>query len=58
MVEHRTGRELEPLLRELYVDKRHTQDEIAEALGVHRITVLKWLQDFGVTRPERRDVAL
>jgi DNA-binding XRE family transcriptional regulator len=58
VVERRTGRELPGLLRELYVEKRHTQEEIAEAIGVHRITVLKWLREFDITRDERPPVAL
>jgi hypothetical protein len=32
LVEERTGRELEELLRELYVDRGHSQDAIAAAL--------------------------
>lgn len=58
VVERRTGRELVDLLRELYVDQRHTQAEIAVALGVHRVTVNKWLADFGITRDERPAVTL
>lgn len=58
VVERRTGRELPDLLRELYVDRRATQEEIAAAVGVHRITVLKWLRDFGITRDDRPSVAI
>ncbi len=58
VVERRTGRDLADLLRELYVDQRHTQAEIAEALGVHRVTVNKWLADLGITRDERPAVSL
>ena len=58
VVEGRTGRELPELLRELYVDQRHTQAEIAEALGVHRVTVTKWLGALGITRDDRAGVAL
>jgi transposase len=58
VVEQRTGRELPELLRDLYVDQRHTQEEIARALGVHRVTVTKWLTSFGITRDDRPAVAL
>ena len=58
VVEGRTGRELPDLLRELYVEKRYTQQEIADAIGVHRITVLGWLRDFDITRDDRPVVAL
>jgi transposase len=58
VVEQRTGRELPELLRELYVDKRHTHEEIAEALGVHRVTVTRWIASFRITRDDRPAVAL
>jgi transposase len=58
VVEQRTGRDLPELLRELYVDRRHTQEEIAESLGVHRITVTKWLARFDISRDDRPAVAL
>lgn len=54
----RTGREIEDVLRELYVDRRHTQAEIASALGVHRMTVVLWLREYGITRDDRPAVAL
>lgn len=57
-VQERTGRELPDLLRELYVDKRHSQEEIAQALNVHRMTVGEWLKDFGISRDDRPAVAL
>lgn len=58
VVEQRTGRELPELLRELYVERRHTQEEIADAIGVHRVTVTKWIAQFGITRDDRPAVAL
>lgn len=58
VVEQRTGRELPDLLRELYVEQRATQEEIAAALGVHRVTVTKWLAAFGITRQDRPPVAV
>lgn len=59
LVEERTGRELVDLLRELYVDKRHSQEEIAAALsasagrGVSRSLVSQWLRDNGISRKDR-----
>lgn len=58
LVAERTGREVADLLRELYVDKRHTQEEIARALGVTRPTVAMWLREFGINRTDRSAVAL
>lgn len=58
VVEQRTGRELPDHLREMYVDRRFTQEEIAGALGVHRVTVTKWLAAFGITRDDRPAVSL
>lgn len=58
VVEQRTGRDLPGLLRELYVDKRHTQEEIAQALGVHRVTINQWLAAFGVSRDDRGSVEI
>jgi DNA-binding XRE family transcriptional regulator len=58
LVEERTGRSLPDLLRELYVAKRHTQQEIADALGVGRMTVNAWLREFDITRDDRSAVAL
>ena len=53
-----TGREPADLLRELYVDKRHSQQEIARALGVSRATVQTWLREYGITRDDRPAVTL
>lgn len=58
LVRERTGRDVSDILRELYVDRRHTQAEIASALGVHRMTVVLWLREYGITRDERPAVAL
>ncbi len=57
-VQERTGREVGDLLRELYVDKRHSQQEIADAIGVSRSAVRLWLGQFGITRDDRPAVAL
>lgn len=59
LVRERTGRaDLAELLRELYVDKRHTQEEIAEALGVSRMAVSSWLREYGISREDRPAVLL
>lgn len=58
LVRRTTGREPEDVLRELYVDRRHSQDEIASALGIHRMTVGIWLREYGITRDDRPAVAL
>lgn len=58
LVQLRTGREPEDLLRELYVEKRATQQEIAEALGVDRTTVMSWLRQYGISRADRAPVEL
>ena len=48
-----TGREVDELLRELYVDQRRTQEEIATALGVSRDTIVRWLAEYGISRDDR-----
>lgn len=58
LVRERHGRDVPDLLRELYVDKRHTQEEIAEALGVSRMAVGAWLKEYGISRDDRPAVAL
>lgn len=58
LVRERTQRDVPDLLRELYVEKRHSQAEIAQALGVHRMTVNEWLREYGITRDDRPAVAL
>lgn len=52
----RTGRDPDELIRELYVERRHTQKEIAEALGVSRSLVAKWLIELGLSRDDRPPV--
>lgn len=58
LVRERTGREVADILRELYVDRRHTQQEIAEALGVHRMAISTWLREYGITREDRPAVVI
>lgn len=58
LVRERTGRDVQDVLRDLYVEKRHSQEEIGEALGVHRMTISLWLREYGITRDDRPAVAL
>lgn len=44
---------LEKVIRELYIDKRHSDQEIADALGVNRVTVTKWRHRWGISRDDR-----
>lgn len=55
LVQERTGREIEGLLRELYVERRHSDQEIATAFGepVTRATVQQWRERFGISRDDR-----
>ena len=57
LVQERTGRDVVALLRELYVEKRHTDREIAEALGLERATVQLWREKFGISSDDRPPVA-
>ena len=52
LVEERTKRQIDELLRELYVERRYTDQEIATALGgtVTRASVQQWRQQFGIER--------
>lgn len=58
LVQERTGRGIEELLRELYVERRHTQQEIADALGVNRMAINGWLREYGITRDDRGPVEI
>lgn len=57
LVQERTGRDVETLLRELYVEKRFTDREIGEALEVDRAVVQVWRTKFGISRDDRPPVA-
>lgn len=58
LVRERTGRDPQELVRELYVDKRHTQAQIAKAIGVERSTLAAWFKEWGISRDDRSGVAL
>jgi uncharacterized protein YjcR len=53
-----TGRSTADLLRELYVERRYSQQEIADALGMSRSTVREWLRRDGISRADRLPVEL
>lgn len=52
LVTLRTGRPVEELLQELYVERHLSQADIADELGITRMTVAMWLREFGIERPE------
>jgi DNA invertase Pin-like site-specific DNA recombinase len=58
LVRLKHNREPQDILRELYVDKRHSQEEIARSLGVTRVTVAAWLLEYGISRDDRKPVSL
>lgn len=58
LVTERTGREVPDLLHELYVERRHSQREIAEALGISHSAVATWLRRYGISRADRPPVSL
>ena len=47
----RTGRDVDELLRELYVEKGYNFVEIGKALGVSRELVRQWVEAAGLQRP-------
>ena len=49
---------IERTIRELYLEKRHSDQEIADALGVNRVTVTKWRKRWGISRDDRPAVAI
>jgi transposase-like protein len=49
---------IERTIRDLYLDKRHSDQEIADALGVNRVTVTKWRKRWGIERADRPAVSL
>lgn len=66
LVQERTGRDIEALLRELYVDKRYSDQEIADAFAaaigdgdlLTRGTVQQWRERFGIARDARPPLEL
>lgn len=54
LVTERTGREVEEHLRELYVERRYTDEEIGVVLGIARATVQMWRREYGISRADRK----
>lgn len=50
----RTGRDMGEYLRELYVQRRYTDQEIADLLGTNREAVTTLRKRLGVDRAERK----
>lgn len=53
-----TDGHIERVIRELYLERRFSDQEIADALGVHRVTVTKWRQRWGINRADRRAIEI
>lgn len=50
LVALRTGRPVADVLRDLYVDQRLTQEQVAAELGITRMTAVRWLAEYGIKR--------
>jgi len=49
---------IERVVRDLYLVKRHSDQEIADALGVNRVTVTKWRKRWDIARDARGPVEI
>lgn len=54
VVEARFDATVEDLLRILYVEDGLSQQEVADKLGVHRSTVIRWMRQHGIATRDRR----
>jgi DNA-binding XRE family transcriptional regulator len=50
LVELRMGRPIADVLRDLYVVRGLTQEQVAAEIGVTRMTAVRWLAEYGITR--------
>jgi DNA-binding XRE family transcriptional regulator len=57
IVEARFDATIPELLRVLYTVDGLSQQAVADKLGVHRSTVVRWMRDHGVATRDRRAVA-
>lgn len=48
ITEHRLGRPLEDVLRELYVDEGLTVKQVAARLGVSSASISRWMSELGI----------
>lgn len=55
VVQARHGREVPELVRELY-GQGLSQDDVAEQIGVHRSTLVRWMRDWKIPTRDRRAV--
>lgn len=51
LVQLRTGRPVDEVLRDLYVERGLSQVEVAAELGITRNTVAMWLREFRIEKP-------
>ncbi len=49
---------IEQVIRYQYLERRHSDQEIAAALGVNRVTVTKWRKRWGIAREDRPGVEI
>ena len=54
-VQAANGREVPGLVRELY-ESGLSQQEVADRLGVHRATLVRWMREWGIPTRDRRAV--
>jgi DNA-binding transcriptional regulator LsrR (DeoR family) len=50
LIELKTGRNLPDLLYDMYVRQGKSQEFIAAELGIQRLTVNRWLLEFGIKK--------
>lgn len=58
VVEAQLGRPAREVVESLYIGEGLSQAEIATRLGIHRVTLVRWMRDWGIpTRSIRSRVA-
>lgn len=57
VLEARYGMSVPDLLRQLYDVDQMSQQQIADTLGIHRSTVVRWMKELGIPTRDRRAVA-
>jgi transcriptional regulator with XRE-family HTH domain len=56
-LEHQHGVTVETLLRRLYVTEGMSQEQVAQTLGVSRMSVYLWMRKYGIPTRDRRAIA-